>query len=105
MRYFIVKVKIALEQRACAIAVRFDYEKRKIQVVDNSNGYTKCELASIFGEQNEVSIKLDKICKKIRSHSYAIIITSKHQSSSYTHVKVSFFFLLFQLLESQGFLH
>ncbi|XP_058807653.1 uncharacterized protein LOC131673577 [Phymastichus coffea] len=80
-------VKIALKRRASAIAVRFDYKQRKIQVVDNSYGYTKSELASIFNKKNEESEQ--HIFVKIRCTSNAVIVTSKHELSSHTYVKVA----------------
>ncbi|XP_076228815.1 uncharacterized protein LOC116428374 [Nomia melanderi] len=86
----------SLDARATAIAIRFDLEKRKIQVVDNGVGISKKKLIDIAEYRSRVLCwNVEDICNakkqtlvNIRRLSDAVIITSRHCSSSRTYTKV-----------------
>lgn len=84
-----------MNAKATAIAIRFDLEKRKIQVIDNGTGISKKKLITIAEySSQDLCWNVEEICNtkkqtlaNIRRLSDAIIITSRHSNSYRTYMK------------------
>ena len=90
-----LKVKISLKRKASSIAVRFNPEKHKIQVVDNGIGFTKYELSNLFYNEEKNYVDQETIFDKINSSSNVVIVTSRSEYSLYTFVKVIYMVIKF----------